>query len=86
MKHENKSGHSGSEDPVAAVTTGVSGSIPSSVYVTSAGTAIDFHSAEFNRVDDLTDFSGNVQSFEPLGDIVTADMRHQMERLRQDGW
>ena len=80
MKQENKSGHSGSEEPVAGVTTGVSGSIPSSVYVTSAGTAIDFHSAEFNRVDDLTDSSGNVQSFEPLGDVITADMRHQMER------
>jgi ferredoxin len=42
--------------------------------------SIDFHSAEFNCVDDLTDSSGNVQSFEPLGDVITADMRHQMER------
>ncbi len=44
----------------------------------------DFHSPEFNRVDDLNDWSGNYLSFEPLGDTVTADMRHQMERTRCD--
>lgn len=80
MKHENKSGLSASEDPAAAAATGVSGSVPSSVYVISAGTPIDFHSAEFNRVDDLNDWAGDYRSFEPLDGIVTADMRHQMER------
>lgn len=42
---------------------------------------IDFHSPEFNRTDDLNDNSGNYQFFEPLDGIITADMRHQMERL-----
>jgi ferredoxin len=76
MKHENEPGHSASEDPAPAETA--------SVHVTANGIPIDFHSAEFNCVDDLTDCTGNVCSFEPLGDIVTADMRHQMER-RHDG-
>jgi ferredoxin len=42
--------------------------------------AIDFHSAEFNRVDELNDWASDGRSFEPLGDVITADMRHQMER------
>jgi ferredoxin len=42
--------------------------------------AIDFHSAEFNHTDDLNDYSGNYRSFQPLDGIITADMRHQMER------
>jgi len=46
--------------------------------------AIDFHATEFNVIDDLNDCAGDYRSFEPLGDIVTADMRHQMER-RHDG-
>ncbi len=46
----------------------------------SGGIGINFHSAEFNRTDDLNDFSGNYRSFESLDGVVTADMRHQMER------
>ncbi|MGE5789904.1 MAG: hypothetical protein ACM33C_03465, partial [Syntrophaceae bacterium] len=42
--------------------------------------SIDFHAPEFNVIDDLNDCAGDYRSFEPLGDIVTADMRHQMER------
>jgi Pyruvate/2-oxoacid:ferredoxin oxidoreductase delta subunit len=45
---------------------------------------IDFHSTEFNKTDDLNDNSGNYRLFEPLDNIVTADMRHQMERRRPD--
>jgi ferredoxin len=41
---------------------------------------IDFHSGEFNRRDDLNDYSGNYRSFLPLDGVVTADMRHQVER------
>jgi len=83
MKHERGPGHSESKDPVEVVATGLSESRTSSIYVTSAGIPIDFHSAEFNHIDDLSDCSGTVRSFEPLGDIVTADMRHQMERRRE---
>jgi ferredoxin len=83
MKHENGPGHSASEDPVAAAATGTARSVPSPLYVTAAGIPIDFHSAEFNCVDDLTDCSGIACSFEPLGDVITADMRHQMERRRE---
>ena len=46
----------------------------------SGGISIDFHSAEFNHTDDLNDYSGNYRSFESLDGVVTADMRHQMER------
>ena len=45
---------------------------------------IDFHSAEFNCVDELNDLCGNYQDFEPLGDVITADMRHQRERRRNE--
>ncbi len=45
-----------------------------------SGMSIDFHSAEFNRTDDLNDYSGNYRFFQPLDGVVTADMRHQMER------
>lgn len=51
---------------------------------TSAGVIIDFHSAEFNRTDNLNDSSGNYRIFQPLGGIITADMRHQMERLKPE--
>ncbi len=39
-----------------------------------------FHSPKFNVLDGLDDYMGDFTSFEPLGDIVTADMRHQIER------
>ncbi|HMK64400.1 MAG TPA: 4Fe-4S binding protein, partial [Thermodesulfobacteriota bacterium] len=42
--------------------------------------AIDFHAPEFNTPDDLNDWTGNYRSFQPLGNTITADMRHQMER------
>ena len=46
------------------------------------GVLIDFHSPEFNRIDDLNDYSGNCTSFEPLDGIITSDMRHQMARSK----
>ena len=52
------------------------------IYEPVGNAAIDFHSPEFNRPDDLNDWSGNYRSFQPLDGIVTADMRHQMERKR----
>jgi ferredoxin len=79
MKHANEPGHSASEDPAAAEAA----SAAAAVHVTADGTSIDFHSPEFNRVDDLNDWAGDCRSFEPLGDVVTADMRHQMERRRE---
>ncbi|MHB9097505.1 MAG: 4Fe-4S binding protein [Syntrophales bacterium] len=51
-----------------------------STYETSGGITINFHSAEFNRTDDLNDCSGNYRTFQPLDGVVTADMRHQIER------
>lgn len=38
-----------------------------------------FHSAPFNIRDGLDDYDGDYTYFEKLGDIVTSDMRHQME-------
>ena len=43
--------------------------------------SLNFHSPEFNRPDDLNDWSQNYRSFESLDGVVTADMRHQTERL-----
>lgn len=38
-----------------------------------------FLSPKFNFVDGLDDYADDFTVFEPLGDIITADMRHQME-------
>ena len=40
-----------------------------------------FHSPKFNVTDGLDDYCEDFTKFEPLGDIVTADMRHHAERL-----
>ncbi len=39
-----------------------------------------FSSAYFNVRDGLDDYDEDCRNFEALGDIVTSDMRHQMER------
>lgn len=49
-------------------------------YRTASGITIDFHSAEFNQPDDLSDLGGNYRTFQPLDGVVTADMLHQTER------
>ncbi|MDJ0739230.1 MAG: DUF3306 domain-containing protein [Gammaproteobacteria bacterium] len=38
-----------------------------------------FHSSAFNVVDGLDEYADDFTTFETLGDIVTADMRHQQE-------
>ena len=38
-----------------------------------------FHSPAFNIVDGLDDYDDDFTTFKALGDIITADMRHQME-------
>jgi hypothetical protein len=39
-----------------------------------------FHSPVFNIVDGLDDYDDDFRNFEALGDIITSDMRGQMER------
>jgi ferredoxin len=53
-----------------------------SPHATIIGTPIDFHTPEFSQRDGLDDFAGDYRPFEPLGDVITADMRHQEERRR----
>ena len=60
--------------------TEITGVSAPSLYRAANGATIDFHAAEFNRTDDLNDCSTNYGFFEPLDGIITADMRHQMER------
>ena len=48
--------------------------------ISETSASIDFHAPEFNVVDDLNDWAAGSRPFEPLGDVITADMRHQMER------
>lgn len=38
-----------------------------------------FTSAKFNVVDGLDDYAGDYRNFEPLGDVVTADLRYRRE-------
>lgn len=42
-----------------------------------------FRSPKFNVPDGLDDYAGDFTQFAPLGDIVTADMKHQLERLAE---
>jgi hypothetical protein len=39
-----------------------------------------FHSPAFNIVDGLDDYDDDFRNFETLGDIITSDMRSQMDR------
>ena len=43
-----------------------------------------FHSDKFNAIDGLDDYAEDFASFAPLGDIVTADMKHHLKRLFDD--
>jgi ferredoxin len=43
-----------------------------------------FHSQALNQRDGLDDYDDDYRSFKPMGDMVTAHMRHQMERLARD--
>ena len=38
-----------------------------------------FHGSVFNVIDELDDYAEDFTTFEALGDIITADMRHQLE-------
>lgn len=38
-----------------------------------------FHGVEFNVCDGLDDYDGDYTKYTKLGDIITADMKHQME-------
>lgn len=38
-----------------------------------------FHGAEFNIRDGLDEYDGDYTKFEPLGDLVTSDMKFQIE-------
>ena len=39
-----------------------------------------FHAADFNHCDGLDDYADDFTNFEKLGDIITSDMRFQMEQ------
>jgi len=43
-----------------------------------------FHSPKFNVTDGLDDYCDDFTQFAPLGDIVTVDMRHQIERAARE--
>jgi hypothetical protein len=42
-----------------------------------------FHSAKFNVCDGLDDYAEDYTKFEPLGDIITADMKYEMKRAME---
>lgn len=84
MKKERESTSILPENPDPPSTTKITGISTPSIYHAANGVTIDFHSAEFNQTDDLNDCSGNYRFFEPLDGIVTSDMRHQTERLREE--
>ena len=42
-----------------------------------------FHLPKFNHRDGLDDYDDDYRTFKPLGDMMTSDRRHQLERLTQ---
>jgi len=42
-----------------------------------------FHSPKFNVCDGLDDYCDDFTKFEKLGDVITADMRYQLERAAE---
>ena len=40
-----------------------------------------FHLPKFNRRDGLDDYDDDVKTFQPLGNILTSDMRYHLKRL-----
>lgn len=38
-----------------------------------------FHSSTFNVIDELDDYAEDFTTFEALGDLITADMRHRLD-------
>jgi hypothetical protein len=44
-----------------------------------------FRSARFNVLDGLEDYDEDFRSFEALGDVVTADLRHRLEQAARRG-
>ena len=42
-----------------------------------------FHSPALNVVDGLDEYADDFTKFEPLGNLITADMRHQMEQMAE---
>jgi len=85
MKKEKESASVPREKPDLCSASETAGMSAPAIYRAANGAAIDFHSPDFNRTDDLNDISGNYRFFEPLNGIVTSDMRHQMERLHAKG-
>ena len=80
MNPESESGSRASKKPADSATPKTTEVAASRPHDAPGGISIDFHSAEYNRTDDLNDYSGNYRSFQSLDGVVTADMRHQMER------
>jgi ferredoxin len=83
MKRKNSTGYKAAAAPNASRAVSGEPTADSSQQEPTKITPIDFHTAEFNVVDDLDDNIGNYRSFRSLAGIVTADMRHHEERKRK---
>lgn len=71
-----------SDNPRISGSDDTTETVPQVVMDVPDGLSLNFHSPEFNQTDDLNDNSGNYRTFQPLDGIITADMRHQMERRK----
>ena len=85
MKPENGSSHIPPVETPGSRTAGRQREVTPVVRAESDDVRINFHSVEFNRIDDLNDCAGNYRSFQTLDGVVTAHERHQIElRRRKD--
>jgi hypothetical protein len=82
MKHENESARMPPEKNSGFNTAGRQREVTPAARANSDDVTINFHSTEFNRVDDLNDCAGNYRSFQSLEGIVTAHEHHQRELRR----
>ncbi len=83
MKQENESSNLSPEKIPNPNKAGRHSEIPPAARAKSDEVTIDFHSVEFNRIDDLSDCTGNYRSFQSLEGVVTAHERHQIELRRK---
>jgi len=83
MKQETESENLSAEKTRNSITPGRYSEVTATARVKSDDVTINFHSVEFNHIDDLNDCAGNYRSFQTLDGVVTAHERHQVEINRK---
>jgi ferredoxin len=74
---------SAKDSPEPASDSNPSKSAPESVTLDGQALREWFHLPRFNQSDGLDDYNGDYRGFDPLGEVVTAHLRHRIQRLTE---